>query len=41
MKVALLATMGALIRHAGWGLKIFASQLQTTFLKCLADPAGS
>eukprot|EP00882_Tetradesmus_deserticola_P004507 GHRQ01004753.1.p1 GENE.GHRQ01004753.1~~GHRQ01004753.1.p1 ORF type:complete len:1251 (+),score=530.16 GHRQ01004753.1:483-4235(+) len=38
-KAAILATLGLLIRRAGPGLKPFVPQLQTTFLKCLNDPA--
>lgn len=37
IKAAILATLGLLIRKAGLGLKPFVPQLQTTFLKCLAD----
>ena len=37
IKAALLHTIGMLIAKAGPGLKPFVPQLQTTFLKCLAD----
>jgi hypothetical protein len=40
IKAAILATLGGLITKAGPGLKPFVPQLQTTFLKCLSDPAG-
>ena len=40
MKAALLHTIGLLIAKAGPGLKPFVPQLQTTFLKCLADPVS-
>eukprot|EP00887_Chlorella_sp_A99_P001205 scaffold14.g1205.t1 len=39
IKAAILHTLGLLIARAGPGLRPFAPQLQTTFLKCLADPA--
>lgn len=41
IKAAILVTLGVLIAKAGLGLKPFVPQLQTTFLKCLADPAGA
>lgn len=37
IKAAILHTLGLLIGKAGTGLKPFVPQLQTTFLKCLAD----
>ena len=37
VKAAILHTLGLLIAKAGPGLKPFVPQLQTTFLKCLAD----
>ena len=37
VKAAILQTLGLLIAKAGPGLKPFVPQLQTTFLKCLAD----
>ena len=37
IKAAILRTLGLLIAKAGGGLKPFVPQLQTTFLKCLAD----
>lgn len=40
IKAAILVTLGRLIAKAGPGLKPFVPQLQTTFLKCLADAAG-
>ena len=39
IKAAVLRTLGLLIAKAGAGLKPFVPQLQTTFLKCLADQA--
>lgn len=39
IKAAILVTLGRLIAKAGPGLKPFVPQLQTTFLKCLADAA--
>ena len=39
IKAAILHCLGLLIGKAGPGLKPFAPQLQTTFLKCLTDPA--
>ncbi|KAL6756479.1 armadillo-type protein, partial [Haematococcus lacustris] len=41
VKSAILGTLGGLIAKAGTGLKPFVPQLQTTFLKCLADPADA
>lgn len=38
-KAAILRTMGLLVARAGAGLRPFVPQLQTTFVKCLADPA--
>ncbi|GBF89654.1 hypothetical protein Rsub_02372, partial [Raphidocelis subcapitata] len=40
IKAAILVTLGGLIGKAGAGLKPFVPQLQTTFLKCLPDPAA-
>lgn len=40
IKAAILVTLGLLITKAGPGLKPFVPQLQTTFVKCLSDPAG-
>ena len=37
MKAAILNTLGLLIGKGGVALKPFVPQLQTTFLKCLAD----
>lgn len=39
MKFALLKTIGILIDKVGMGLRIFLSQLQTGFLKCIMDPS--
>ncbi|KAF5835979.1 armadillo-type protein [Dunaliella salina] len=41
IKAAILVTLGLLITKAGPGLKPFVPQLQTTFLKCLSDPADT
>ena len=41
MKAAILNTLGLLIGKGGVALKPFVPQLQTTFLKCLADPVSS
>ena len=38
-KAAILKTMGCLVDRAGPGLRPFIPQLQSTFVKCLADPA--
>ena len=38
-KAAILKTMGGLVQRAGVGLRPFLPQLQSTFVKCLADPA--
>lgn len=38
-KAAILKTMGSLVRYGGAALRPFVPQLQTTFVKCLADPA--
>jgi len=40
IKAAILRTMGLLISRGGIGLKPFVPQLQTTFVKCLPDPAA-
>lgn len=40
VKAAILGTMSALLGKAGPALKPFLPQLQTTFLKCLADPVS-
>lgn len=39
VKAAILRALGEVIGKAGAGLKPFVPQLQTTFLKCLPDPA--
>ena len=38
-KAAILKTMGLLVGRAGAGLRPFIPQLQSTFVKCLSDPA--
>jgi HEAT repeat protein len=38
-KTAILRTMGILVDKAGLALRPFIPQLQTTFVKCLPDPA--
>ena len=38
-KTAILRTMGILVEKAGLALRPFIPQLQTTFVKCLPDPA--
>ena len=38
-KTAILRTMGILVDKAGMALRPFIPQLQTTFVKCLPDPA--
>jgi hypothetical protein len=38
-KAAILHTLGLMVARAGAALRPFVPQLQTTFVKCLADPA--
>ena len=40
IKAAILRTLGSLLKRSGPALRPFAPQLQTTFLKCLQDPAS-
>lgn len=40
IKAAILRALGSLLKRSGPALRPFAPQLQTTFLKCLQDPAS-
>jgi len=39
MKAAILQALNVLLERGGIGLKAFAPQLQTTFVKLLSDPS--